>query len=94
MPPHGENLGFLAKFLAAQLTADRIKFWRRVFFGALILVAALSLVIANHHPHFGYDQYPLFWSVFGALVGLAMVLLVKKIIQPMIKRSEDYYGDL
>ncbi|MDR1606978.1 MAG: hypothetical protein LBT38_01010 [Deltaproteobacteria bacterium] len=94
MPPRGENLGFLAKLLAAQLTAGRIKLWRRVFFGALLLVAALSLVIPNHHPHFGYDKYPLFWTIFGLGVGLAMVLTVKKIIQPVIKKSEDYYGDL
>jgi hypothetical protein len=94
VPPNGENTGFLGRFLAAQLTTGRLKVWRRVFFGALALVALLNLFIVSQHPHFGWDKYPFFWAAFGLVVGLVMVLVVKRIIQPLIKKSEDYYGDL
>jgi H+/Cl- antiporter ClcA len=84
----------LAKFLAAQLTPSRLKLWRRLFFGVLAGIAVLNVVVHNHHPHFGWDAKPLFWPAFGLIIGLALVLVVKKIIQPLIKKSEDYYGDL
>jgi hypothetical protein len=91
-PP--QNPGFLARFLAAQLTRGRIKFWRLVFYVALLVIPVLNLVIHNHHPHFGLDAKPFFWPIFGLGVGLVMVIVVKKIIQPFIKKPEDYYGDL
>jgi hypothetical protein len=86
--------GALGGFLDAQLTPERIRLWRLVFFIALALIALLNLVIVNHHPHFGVDAYPFFWAAFGLIVGVFLVFLVKKIIQPLIKRSEDHYGDL
>ncbi|MDR1086279.1 MAG: hypothetical protein LBP22_15845 [Deltaproteobacteria bacterium] len=94
MSSSNENKGFLGSFLAAQLTPGRIKLWRGIFFAVLALAALLNLVIKNHHPHFGYDKYPLFWPVFGLAAGLILVLVVKKIIQPLIKKPEDYYGDI
>jgi len=66
---------------------------------ALLLILAV-LAVANfrlrpHEPHFGLDAQPLFWPVFGLVVGVVMVFLVKRIIQPcFLKRPEDYYGDL
>jgi hypothetical protein len=89
-----KKTGVLGSFLDAQLKPERIRVWRLVFFGALALVALLNLVIKNHHPHFGVDAYPFFWPAFGLVTGVVLVFLVKKIIQPLIKRSEDHYGDL
>jgi hypothetical protein len=95
VPPNGESVGFLGRFLAAQLTTGRLRLWRRLFFSALAIIALLGLVVRNHHPHFGgWDAKPFFWPAFGLAVGLALVLLAKNIIQPLIKRPEDYYGDL
>jgi hypothetical protein len=91
---NSKNIGTFGRILANQLAASRIKAWRCIFFLALLLVALLNLVITNHHPHFGWDKYPFFWPIFGLLVGLIMVFLVKKIIQPFLKGPEDYYGDL
>jgi hypothetical protein len=94
VPPQADNKCFLDKFLAAQLTAGRIRLWRRIFFVALAIIAVLNVVATNSHPHFVWDAKPLFWPAFGLIVGLALVFLAKKIIQPLIKKSEDYYGDL
>ncbi|MDR1080277.1 MAG: hypothetical protein LBQ79_04795 [Deltaproteobacteria bacterium] len=94
MPDNQEQAGALGRFLAAQLTPERIRTWRIIFFLALAVIALLNLVITNHEPHFGLDRYPFFWPVFGLVVGTVMVFLVKKIVQPLIGRPEDHYGDI
>ena len=73
--------------------------WLRSKTGALAAVFFLGLaglVVANvfirpHHVEFVYDAYPGFWSLFGLVGGLAMVIIMKKIVQPMISRGDDYY---
>lgn len=42
-------------------------------------------------PHFVYDVYPAFWAVFGLGVALLMTLVLKKIVFPILGRSEDIY---
>lgn len=82
----------LGKFLQAQ--AGRSRFWLMGFLAGLAALAAANLFLRPTHPHFGYDALPFFWPVFGLGVGLAMVFMMKKIIQPLIVRKEDYYDDL
>ncbi|MDR1656485.1 MAG: hypothetical protein LBT47_02865 [Deltaproteobacteria bacterium] len=92
-PPPGPQ-GVLGRFLAAQLEGSRPKLWRTAFFVILAVVVGLSLIVPNHHPHFVYDAKPFFWPIFGLVAGVILVFLVKKVIQPIIKRPEDHYGDL
>lgn len=68
--------------------------WMFLWMGALGLLLLLNLFIWPDHPHFGVDIIPWFWAAFGLGVGLAMVYVVKRIIQPLIVRKEDYYGDI
>lgn len=72
---------------------DNWKTWRTIFFVVLGVLVLLNIPFVTHHPHFGLDGYPGFWAGFGLVVGLAMVIIMKKIIQPFIARKEDYYGD-
>ena len=68
--------------------------WRKLFFSVLGGLLALNIVCRPHEPHFGLDKHPFFWAVFGLGIGLVMVYVMKKIIQPRIVRKEDYYGDI
>lgn len=70
------------------------KTWRIVFFVILIGLVGLNFVIVPHEAHFGLDKYPGFFAGFGLIVGLIMVLVMKKIVQPLIARKEDFYGDI
>jgi len=53
--------------------------------------AATSAFMEIDHPHFVYDAYPGFWAVFGLGVALLMTLILKKIVFPILGRSEDIY---
>lgn len=57
-------------------------------FPGLILLA--NFFIHPHEAEFGLDAYPGFWAVFGLLVTVAMVFVMKKIIQPMLVRPEEH----
>jgi membrane protease YdiL (CAAX protease family) len=92
--PNEEPKGALGRFLEAQLAPGRPRAWRNAFLAILLVIAVVGVIVPNHHPHFGYDSYRLFWPVFGLGAGLVLIFVVKKIIQPLIKRPEDHYGDL
>ncbi|MEF2229353.1 MAG: hypothetical protein V3571_00335 [Pseudodesulfovibrio sp.] len=73
---------------------DNWKTWRVIFFAVLAAMVVLNLFFHSHHGHFWHlDETPGFFAAFGLVVGLAMVIIMKKIVQPFIKRKEDYYGD-
>lgn len=68
--------------------------WMILWAGAMGFLLLLNLFIWPDHPHFGVDVIPWFWAAFGLGVGLLMVYVMKRIIQPLIVRKEDYYGDI
>ena len=85
----------LGRWLEDNRTPERLAVWKKVFFGLLALMVVLNLIVPNHHPHFaGMDAVPGFWPAISFVMGVAMIFFVKKIVQPLIKRPEDYYGDL
>ncbi|QJB54895.1 hypothetical protein [Pseudodesulfovibrio sp. zrk46] len=73
--------------------SENTKTWKYIFFGVLFVLLVLNVPFVTHHPHFGIDKYPGFFAGFGLFVGLGMVIIMKKIVQPFIKRGEDFYGD-
>jgi len=82
----------LGSFLEAQ--RERAACWLKVYYRALLLFIVLNIFLQPHEPHFGLDAWPGFWAVFGFSVGLVMVYAMKRVIQPLITRKEDYYGDV
>ena len=87
-----ENNSFLGSIfqLLNSMTLGLFLLWIAV----LGLLLFLNIFIHPHHPHFVVDAYWGFWAVFGLGVGVVMVYVMKRIIQPLIVRKEDYYGDI
>jgi peptidoglycan/LPS O-acetylase OafA/YrhL len=86
--------GFFGRILEKNRTPERRRAWRILLYAVLALLLVLNVFFPNHHPHFGIDRFAGFWPAFSFFMGVGMIFLVKKIVQPLIKRPEDYYGDL
>lgn len=65
--------------------------WSLLLFAILAILVVLNVFMRPPFVEFVYDAYAGFWAAFGLVVGLAMVIVMKKIVQPMIARREDYY---
>ncbi|MGE4293165.1 MAG: hypothetical protein AB7E32_13265 [Desulfovibrio sp.] len=63
----------------------------KVMYVILAVLVGLNFICNTHEPHFVIDKYVGFWAGFGLLFGLAMVIVMKKIVQPIIARDEEFY---
>lgn len=68
---------------------QNIKAWKTGLWIFLGLIVGANFFVHPHHAEFGLDAHPGFWAVFGLLVTVVMVFVMKKIIQPMLVRPEE-----
>ena len=63
-----------------------------VFYGCVIL---LLLVDVFYHKHaiFAWEGYFAFYSVYGFVACVILVIVAKYVLRPMVMRDEDYYDD-
>lgn len=88
------QLNCLGRFLEKNRTFKKCHAWRTIMFVFLALLVVLNFVVPNKHPHFVWDVYPGFWPIVSFVMGVIMIFFVKRIVQLVIKRPEDYYGDI
>jgi len=69
------------------------KGWKWGFFLFLGGALGANFMIRPHHAEFGLDAYPGFWALFGLALTIAMVFVMKKIIQPLLVRPEETVDD-
>jgi len=79
---------FLGEFLE-RARRDHAGAWRAALFIFLGCAVLANLFFGPPTPEYRLDAYPGFWAVFGLGATLIMVLVMKKIIQPLIKRPEE-----
>lgn len=63
-----------------------------VLFIFLAIVTVLDLVIPKE-AEYGFEKFPSFFSVYGFVACVVLVLAAKYILRPIVKRKEDYYDD-
>ena len=68
-------------------------FWGVVLFVILAALVGFNVFIRPHHAEYLYDKYPGFWAVFGLVVAVLMVFVMKILIYPLINGPEDSYDD-
>ena len=79
----------MAKFF--QYLYERRVAVKRAFFAALVVILFADLFVERHEAHFFGDRFYAFWSVFGLLVTLAMILFWKWLSRVLLERAEEYY---
>lgn len=61
--------------------------------GVLALVALIDVFVDKHHAHTKAEHLPAFWSVYGFLACVLIVLLSKAFGKAGIMTREDYYDE-
>jgi hypothetical protein len=57
----------------------------------ILLIAADGLFVSKEHAHTALEQYPGFWSAFGIVAALALVMASKCLEAYDVMTREDYY---
>jgi len=71
----------------------RLKTVIYVCLGVLALVAVLDLFVNKEHAHTRIEHLPFFWSVFGFVACVLIVILSKAFGHAGIMTREDYYDE-
>ena len=71
----------------------RTKTMKRIAYAVLILIFVIDFFIPRHEIHFFGDGIPGFWSLFG-FVGCILIILISKWIGHLgIMQDENYYNE-
>ena len=85
--------GGLGNFLDRMRTPRSVRTWKLGLFVFLGIALVVNFFLYPHQAEYFLDNYPGHWAIFGLLVSLAMILIMKKIVQPMLRRPEDKDDD-
>ena len=64
---------------------------KRLFFFLLIIIPLCDLFVERHEVHFIGDRIYGFWSIFGLVICLGMIVFWKWLAHTWLERDEDYY---
>ncbi len=86
-------MSFLERQLEDPVRLGRIKRWFYIGLAVVILgEIVLPLVFPpDHAPHFGFESWPAWGSIYG-LISTVLIIIVSKLIgKAWLMRREDYY---
>jgi hypothetical protein len=75
---------------------DRLKLLIRLSFGVLallIVIDAIPALVDKHHAHTPIEHLPGFWSVFGFVSCVVIIIASKWFGHAGIMKKEDYYDE-
>ena len=71
----------------------RTKTMKIIAYAALILIILIDFFIPRHEIHFFGDRIPGFWSLFGFVACILIILISKWIGHLGIMQDENYYNE-
>jgi len=69
----------------------RMKIVKKIAYGMLVLLILADFIIPRHEIHFFGDKIPGFWSLFGFISCVLIIVVSKWIGHHWLVRDEDYY---
>ena len=85
-------MNFLERQLENPVSFARLKRW---FYIGLVVVALADIVLppvfGGGHPHFGFESFPAWGSLYGLVSCVAIILVSKFIGKLWLMRREDHY---
>ncbi len=73
--------------------ALRTKVAKRLAYGALVLLIVVDFIIPRHEIHFFGDKIPGFWSLFGFIACVLIIIVSKWIGHMGLMKNENYYDE-
>ena len=67
------------------------KIVKKIAYGMLVLLVLADFIIPRHEIHFFGDKIPGFWSLFGFISCVLIIVVSKWIGHHWLVRDEDYY---
>jgi|TARA_Y100000294_G_C8508463_1_gene317710 hypothetical protein len=71
----------------------RSKAAKRIAYGALIILIIVDFIIPRHEIHFFGDKIPGFWSLFGFIACVLIIIVSKWIGHLGLMKDENYYDE-
>ena len=71
----------------------RTKAAKRIAYGALILLIVVDFIIPRHEVHFFGDNIRGFWSLFGFIACVLIIVVSKWIGHLGLMQHENYYDE-
>lgn len=69
----------------------RTKTVKRIAYGVLVLLVAVDFIIPRHEIHFFGDKIYGFWSLFGFIACVLIIVVSKFLGHHWLMKKEDYY---
>ena len=67
------------------------KIVKKIAYGMLVLLILADFIIPRHEIHFFGDKIPGFWSLYGLISCVLIIVVSKWIGHHWLVRDEDYY---
>ena len=71
----------------------RTKAMKRIAYAMIILIIIIDFFIPRYEIHFFGDEIPGFWSLFGFVACILIILISKWIGHLGIVQDENYYNE-
>lgn len=75
---------------------QRLKLLVRLSIGVLALLVildAIPAIVDKHHAHTKIEHLPGFWSIFGFVACVLIIVLSKWFGHALVMKREDYYDE-
>ena len=69
----------------------RTKTVKKIAYGILVLLFIVDFIIPRHEIHFFGDKIPGFWSIFGFIACVVIIIVSKWLGKNGLMKDEDYY---
>ena len=79
--------------LLGLIEAIRTKTAKKIAYLILVLLIVVDFVIPRHEIHFFGDKIPRFWSLFGFIACVLIVIVSKWIGHMGLMQNENYYDE-
>ena len=79
--------------LLGLIEAIRTKTAKKIAYLILVLLIVVDFVIPRHEIHFFGDEIPGFWSLFGFIACVLIVIVSKWIGHMGFMQNENYYDE-